>query len=365
MSDVTISSAIGAREAAAPRPGSRVAADHPLVQLTLVRFREFLREPEALFWAFAFPILLAVGLGIAFRNRPAEVIKVAVATPDLAHSLQAEKQLDVQQLAPAAAAEALRGGKVALLALPGPSGSVLYRYDDTNPDGRTARMLADSAVQRAAGRTDPVAASDQFMREPGSRYIDFLIPGLLGMTLMGNAVWSTGFAIVDARRKNLMKRLVATPMPRHYYLLSFLLARLFLLVVEVGVLVGFGAWVFGVPVRGGLFDLALLCLLGSFSFCALGLLLASRARTIEAASGLMNLTMMPMWIVSGVFFSAQRFPGALQPLIKALPLTAVIDALRDNMLQGMHLAQVAPEIAVLLLWLVTCFSLALWLFRWR
>ena len=109
---------------------------------------------------------------------------------------------------------ALRTGKVALVAEPGADGAVVYRYDDTNPEGRTARMLADRAMQRAAGRLDPVAGSDQIMREPGSRYIDFLIPGLLGMNLMGSAIWGMGFAIVDARRKKLMKRLVATPMPR-------------------------------------------------------------------------------------------------------------------------------------------------------
>ena len=175
-------------------------------------------------------------------------------------------------------------------------------------------------MQRAAGRADPVASSDRLMREPGSRYIDFLIPGLLGMNLMGSAIWGMGFAIVDARRKKLMKRLIATPMPRPYYLLSFVLSRLMLLVVEVGVLLGFGALVFGVPVRGSLLELAVLCVLGSLSFSALGLLIASRAQTIEAASGLMNLVMMPMWIVSGVFFSAQRFPDMMQPVIKALPL---------------------------------------------
>jgi ABC-2 type transport system permease protein len=160
------------------------------------------------------------------------------------------------------------------------------------------------------------------MREPGSRYIDFLIPGLLGMNLMGSAIWGLGFAIVDARRKKLMKRLMATPMPRHYYLLSFVLSRLLLLVVEVGVLLGFGALVFQVPVRGSMLELGALCVLGSLAFSALGLLIASRVQTIEAVSGLMNTVMMPMWIVSGVFFSAQRFPDALQPVIKALPLTA-------------------------------------------
>ena len=339
--------------------------DHPLAQLTVVRFREFMREPEALFWVFLFPILLAAGLGIAFRNRPADVLPVAAGDRPIADALRAEKQLSVRELTPAAADEALRTGKVALVAAPREGGGALYRYDDTNPDGRAARMLADAAVQRAAGRSDPVATADRLVREPGARYIDFLVPGLLGMNLMGSAIWGMGYAIVDARRKKLIKRLVATPMPRQYYLLSYLLSRLALLVVEVGALVGFGVLAFGVPLRGSLTWLTALCVLGSMAFCALGLLIASRARTIEAASGLMNATMMPMWIVSGVFFSAERFPAALQPIIKALPLTAVIDALRANMLQGAGFAGVAPQMGILAIWLVVCFTLALKLFRWR
>jgi ABC-2 type transport system permease protein len=338
--------------------------------LTVVRFLGFIREPEALFWVFIFPILLAAGLGIAFRNRPADVLRIAAVTPQLAQSLRADKLLDVVELPAARAEEELRTGKVALVAAPGPKGApgdgaVVYRYDDTNPEGRTARMLADRAIQRAAGRVDPVRSSDQFLREPGSRYIDFLIPGLLGMNLMGSAIWGMGFTIVDARRKKLMKRLVATPMPRHDYLLSFVLSRLVLLVVEVGLLLGFGVLVFGVPVRGSLANLMVLCVLGSLSFSALGLLIASRVRTIEAASGLMNAVMMPMWIMSGVFFSAQRFPAMVQPVIKGLPLTAAIDALRMNILQGAGLGQLTGQMAVLAGWLVVCFVAALKLFRWR
>ena len=340
-------------------------ADHPLVQLILVRFREFIREPEAIFWVFAFPILLAAGLGIAFRNRPAEILQIAAVTPELSQSLSREKLLDVHPLDLPAAEEALRTGKVALIAEPGANGTVVYFYDDTNPEGRAAQLLADRAVQRAAGRADPVSSSDQILREPGSRYIDFLIPGLLGMNLMGSAMWSIGFAIVDARRKKLLKRLVASPMPRHYYLLSFLLSRILLLVVEVGVVLGFGALLFHVPLRGSILDLAALCVLGSLAFCALGLLIASRAKTIEAASGLMNVVMMPMWIASGVFFSSQKFPDIMQPFIKALPLTALIDALRANILQGANLGQMAPQVGIIALWLVVCFGLALKLFRWR
>ena len=162
-----------------------------------------------------------------------------------------------------------------------------------------------------------------------------------------------------------MKRLVATPMPRHYFLLSFLLSRLAGLVVEVAVVLGFGVVAFGVPIRGSLAELLLLCVLASMAFSGLGLLLASRARTIEAVSGLMNSVMMPMWILSGVFFSAQRFPDFLQPVIHALPLTAAIDALRMNMLQGAGLMQLTPQIGVMGGWFVICFALALKLFRWR
>jgi ABC-2 type transport system permease protein len=339
--------------------------DHALVQLTLMRMREFIREPEALFWSMIFPLALAAGLGIAFRNRPPEVLKIAAVTPRLAEALRQEKQLDVMQLPPQVAEQFVRTGKVALAAEPAADGTVVFRYDDTNPEGRQARMLADQAIQRAAGRQDPIAGRDQIMREPGSRYIDFLIPGLIGMGIMGNSIWGMGFSIVDARRKKLMKRIVATPMPKHYYLLSFLLWRMILLPVDVGVPLAFGALVFGVPLRGSFVALAAACVLASLCFSAVGLLLASRVRTIEAVSGLMNVVMVPMWILSGVFFSSQRFPDLVQPLIKALPLTAVIDALRANMLQGSGLAQVAPQAGVLAAWLVVCFGFALRLFRWR
>ena len=348
-------------------------SNHALVQLTLLRMREFIREPEALFWAMVFPIALAAGLGIAFRNRPPEILKVAAVTPRLAEALRQEKLLDVTQLPPQLAEQWVRTGKVALVAEPAadgspngsPNGSIVYRYDDTNPEGRQARMLADQAVQRASGRQDPVPGNDQIMREAGSRYIDFLIPGLIGMGIMGNSMWGLGFSIVDARRKKLMKRIVATPMPKPYYLLSFLVWRMIFLPVEVGVPLAFGVWVFGVPMRGSLVALVEACVLATLAFSAAGLLLASRVRTIEAVSGLMNLTMVPMWVLSGVFFSSQRFPDIVQPLIKALPLTALIDALRANMLQGAGLAQMAPQAGVLAAWLVVCFGLALRLFRWR
>lgn len=346
-------------------------SENSLAQLTLVRFREFLREPEAVFWVFLFPIILAAGLGLAFRNRPAEVLKVGAVTPEIARSLRQEKLLDVHEYDLSGAREALRAGKIAMFAEPGGldknglGKGVQYEYDDTNPDGRTARMIADDAIQRAGGRVNPVPASELLMREPGSRYIDFLLPGLLGMNLMGSSIWGLSFAVVDARRRKLLKRLIATPMPRHEYLMSFLLSRLLMLVVEVGTLVGFGMLVFHVPLRGSFAGFAVLCVFSALAFSSIGLLVASRVRTIEAVSGIANLVMMPMWILSGVFFSAQRFPDAIQPVIRALPLTALIDALRAMMLQGASLSALWPQLAILGAWLIVAFSLALKLFRWR
>jgi len=338
--------------------------DSSLFQLTSARFRLFFREPEAVFWIFVFPILLSVGLSIAFRHRPAAVLQVGATTTPLTQSLNADKGLRATAVDEAEGKRELATGRILLLAVQAPGG-VVFDYDDTNPDARAARLLADRALERAAGQRENVQITSQQVHEAGARYIDFVIPGLLGMNLMSSAIWGLGFSIVEARQKKLLKRLVASPMPRWQYLASFLLSRLLLLVIEVGVFLGFARLVFGVPFRGPIWQLAVVCVLASLSFSALGLLIASRAKTMEAASGLMNLVMLPMWIVSGVFFSASRFPDVLQPFIRALPLTAAIDALRGNMLQGYSVQHLFAPVAVLLTWLLVSFAVALRIFRWR
>jgi ABC-type multidrug transport system permease subunit len=322
------------------------------------------REPEAVFWIFIFPILLAVGLGIAFRNRPPDVLPVGATSMQLTQALAADSDLHATQMNEVAGKHALATGDILLLVVE-QAGGVDYEYDNTNPDARTARLLADRAVQVAAGQQETVQSRNQLVHETGSRYIDFVVPGLLGMNLMGSAIWGLGFAIVEARQKKLLKRMVASPMPRWQYLASFLLSRLILLVIEVVAFLGFAGLVFGVPFRGSLLELAFLCVLTSVAFSALGLLISSRARTMEAASGLMNLVMLPMWILSGVFFSASRFPALIQPFVRALPLTAAIEAFRANMLQGVGLNHLMQQVAILLAWLVAPFLVSLRIFRWR
>ncbi len=342
-------------------------ADHPLVQLTLARAREFYREPEALFWVFGFPIVLACALGIAFRSTGPGELRVAVARgagdSALAAVLDASPALAAVVRPAGEAQAALRTGRIALLVVPGDT--LNYRYDSTRTESRLARLEADEAVRRAHGGGHETAVRDDRVTEPGSRYIDFLIPGLLGMNLMGSGMWGVGFSVVQARQKRLLKRLIATPMRRGDYLLSYVLSRLVFLVLEVAALVGFGWLMFDVGVRGSVALLAGVTLLGSLSFSALGMLVASRARTIEAVSGLMNLVMLPMWMLSGTFFSYARFPDAMQPFVRALPLTAVNDALRAVMIDGAGLATVARDAAVVGVWGVVSIAVALRIFRWQ
>jgi ABC-type multidrug transport system permease subunit len=354
----------------APVRERRGIGEYPLTQLVVVRFLEFWREPEAVFWVFIFPILLAAGLGIAFRQRPPEVVKVGVLVSEayagaVSDAIARDERLEVIPLDDSAGMHALRTGRIALFAVPRAEGTIEYRYDDTRPDARNARLLVDDAIQRAAGRRDAAIVQERHVREPGARYIDFVIPGLLAMNLMGSGIWGVGFTIVESRRKKLLKRFIATPMSRAQYLASFILARLAMLVLEVGGLLGFGIWVFGVPARGSFATIVLVTLIAALAFSAIGLLVASRVRTLEGASGLMNLVMLPMWIFSGVFFSASNFPDAAQPFIQALPLTAAADALRATLLEGASMPILASELGILGAWLAVSFSAALALFRWR
>ena len=341
--------------------------DGPLAQMTLAWIRGFYREPEAVFWVFGFPIVLAFALGIAFKNRGPGELRVGVLRgaqdSAIAQVLDVTPALAAAVLDSGVARTQLRTGRIALLVVPG--SPIVYRYDSTRTESRLARLEVDDALQRAGGRADAAVVRDDRVTEPGSRYIDFLIPGLLGMNLMGSGWWGVGFSVVQARTKGLLKRFLATPMRKSEYLLSYMLSRLLFLLLEVGALVGFGWWIFDVGVHGTFAALGLCTLVGAFSFAGLGLLVASRAKTIEAVSGLMNLVMLPMWILSGTFFSYARFPEAMQPFLRALPLTALNDALRGVMVDGASLMGIAVPLGVVAAWGAVSFLVAVKIFRWR
>jgi ABC-type multidrug transport system permease subunit len=341
----------------------------PLGQLILARLREFYREPEAVFWVYGFPILLTVALGIAFRNKPVEKIGVDVvespASAAVIESLKKHEKFTVQTNDLDVARRRLRTGRTELVVAPGSASAVEYISVPTRPESRIALKEVDDAVQRGAGREDLVAVNHQEVDEPGGRYIDFLVPGLLGMGLMGGGLWGVGFGIVDMRIRKLLKRFLATPMKKTDFLGAIMISRLVFMIPEVLILLIFARYVFGVKIEGSIWSVIFLIILGAFTFSGVGLLVACRAKTLEAVSGLMNLTMLPMWVLSGIFFSSERFPEAAQPFIKALPLTPLINSLRAVMLEGASLASQWPEILILLAWGIVTFVLGLKWFRWN
>jgi ABC-2 type transport system permease protein len=345
----------------------------PLGQLILARLRGFYREPAAIFWVYGFPILMAVALGFAFRNKPIERITVSVqqssGAPENAERIRAALAKDEKYVIhvedEAACQRRLRTGKTDLVIIADTSDKgCTYVFDPTRPEGILARGKVDDTLQRAAGRQDVMPVENQELLEPGGRYIDFLIPGLLGMSLMGGGLWGVGFATVDLRIRKVLKRFLATPMRRSDFLTAMIFSRMCLLIPEVLVILLFARLTFGVVVQGSFLAMAALLLLGALAFAGLGLLVACRAQTLETVSGLMNLVMLPMWVLSGIFFSPDRFPAAAQPVIRALPLTPLIEALRNVSLEGASLTSQWPQIAILAAWAVGCYVLALRWFRW-
>jgi ABC-type multidrug transport system permease subunit len=341
----------------------------PLGQLILARLREFVREPEALFWVYGFPIVMTILLGIAFRNQSVERLVVdvidgprAAATREALTSTGTAERFQAEIYTLDEARMRLRTGKTDVIVSPTDSTDAPryeYRFDPTRPQGVLAQRAADDQLQRALGRMDVAQVALVPFEETGGRYIDFLVPGLLGMGLMGGGLWGVGFVTVDMRIRKLLKRFLATPMKKTHFLAAIMGSRLIFMIPEVLVLLVFSRLAFGVKNHGSLLTLTLLVMLGAVMFAGIGLLVASRAKTIEAVSGLMNLVMLPMWVLSGIFFSSERFPAAVQPLIKAVPLTPLIDALRSVMLEGASLGAQLPRVAIMAAWGVVCFALAL------
>ena len=339
---------------------------NPFWQLLLMRLRSFAREPSATFWVFGFPLLMSVVLGLAFRNQAGTRLSVAVADgPDRAAvvaALRASEGLSPTEMTLDEAHQALRRGKIALAVVPATTPRLLL--DPTQPDARSAKLLVVDALQRAAGRTDPRPLDEERVTLPGTRYIDFLVPGLLGFGIMSSSVWGLGWAIVQMRMGKLLRRLAATPMRKLDFLLAFATGRLLLAFLEVLFFIGFARLIFDVRVAGNTLTFVVWGLLGALTFGGLSALVASRAQNSETASGLMNLVTLPMSVVSGVFFSASHFPGWAQPVLKALPLTALIDGLRAISIDGAGVAALLGPALVLVVWGIGSFALALRLFRW-
>jgi ABC-2 type transport system permease protein len=343
----------------------------PLWQLTIARFKEFYREPAALFWVYGFPIILTLILGLAFRNRPVEKLTVDVpngltGSDELAAALEKDPFLKVFHDADEAGCRnRLRTAQTPLVVLPsGTAPGYEFLLDPTRPECKNAENAVEAALLRRDQPKRPVP-NELKSEEPGGRYIDFLIPGLIGMNLMGGGLFGIGFLFVDMRVKKLLKRLLATPMRKQDLFLSVAIARFAFVAIDIAFFLTFAYFAFDIKVRGNWLAFALLIVLGAFCFSGIGLLIGSRASRMEVAAGLMNAVMMPSWLLCGVFFSAKNYPDWMQPVIQALPLTQLNNGLRAVINDGAGLDAIWLPALVLLAWIVFSFVLARKLFKWN
>jgi len=342
---------------------------NPLAELIKARLREFWREPGYVFWVFGFPLLLAIGLGLAFRSKTLEPPHIAV-TDAVAEAtvatLSTSARLRVERLARADAERALAGTKVDLVVDQlGAEPRLAFDLDPTQEKALLARAITQDVLEQAAGRRDVLSIAERPISKKGSRYVDFLVPGLIGLNLMGSSMWGIGFNLVLARKRKLLRRYAVTPMRRSHFLLSYFFSRSLFLILELGVIIGFGRLVFGTQIQGSVAGLLAASLLGAAAFAGIGFLIGARLTSTEVAGGWMNFVQLPMWLLSGSFFSYGRFPHWLQLPIRLLPLTAANDALRHVYNEASSLSSISFELAVLAVWSVLGFAVASRIFRWQ
>lgn len=367
--------------APSPQETGSLVSDWPIMILVRTRLLEFSRRPAAVFWTYVFPLVMMFILGSAFRSQGERVSQVAIVAgaqaAELNESLRSSPELAVSIVTPDEGLRMLRAGRLALLirastgdeVQPSSSADAVHQpwefvYDPQRAGARTAELLVQQQLRLSAGAKDSPSFRRVPYSEPGGRYIDFLVPGLIGMVLLGGGLWGVGYAIVDMRIRKLLKRFLATPMRKSDFLLGIVFSRMLFVIPQIAVILLASYLAFSVSNHGPWFDFLFVVLLGGLQFAGVGLLIASRAKTMETMSGLINLVMLPMWTLSGIFFSYENFPEMLQIPIRILPLTPLLDALRGIMLDGQSMFAFPIEMSSILLWTIATFVIALWNFRW-
>lgn len=337
------------------------------------RWREFKREPSAMFFVVMMPLLWMIVLGLAFSGERKEKYGIAMLNTEMTipqnafirDVLAGDERLIVRVGDESDHARWIKRGEAVLVIKADiKQMKVLYQFDPANPQSARAREIVNNLVQKSYGRSDPIEWTNKPMDIRGDRYIDFLVPGLLALSIFTSSLFGTGMTIVVNRRENLLKRYLTTPMSSYEYIISHIVARYFILAVEFATVMVAAALIFQFQVEGRWGDYIFLAALGAAAATAIGILIGARTANSAAYNGMTNLLTWPMTMVSGIWFSRAVFPDWLGRIIDFLPLTAMVDGLRKIALEGLTLGEVMPEIFVLISYLVVCTIAAKLRFKW-
>lgn len=378
---------------------NRMVRFNQLWQLTLSLFREIIREPGVLFWGILFPILMSLGLGLAFTKKADVIRKVAVVYSSdirkpakgniIAAFLQnnCEKN-DSSQKSPwkwkyvikdeklgnsiflfyempwKDAMQLLKRGTVNVILLE-TDGSVEYHFDPMNPDAQLTYLKLGDIIGK--GEIMPATANAEIkpLTVSGTRYIDFLVPGLITMGVMMSCMWGISYGIIEKRSKKLLRRLVATPMKKSHFLIALITVRTCMNFIESAVLFLFSLIVFKITIQGDITALLTLFLAGNIAFAGIAVFVSSHTSNTEVGNGLINVVVFPLMILSGIFFSYQNFPDWSLPVIRYLPLSILTDGIRSIFNEGAGFPEVAIPILILISIGVIFFSTGLRIFKWH
>ena len=371
-----------------------------LWQLILALFREIIREPGVLFWGILFPILMSVGLGLAFTKKTDVIRKVAVInssersitlsdinviedfllksceknnSPDKKAWQWKYKKKD-EKLGNSIflfynmewddAMKFLKRGTINLL-ITGQNNSVEYHFDPMNSDAELTFLKLSSII----GKGEIISAKSNSEIKPltvtGTRYIDFLVPGLIGMGVMMSSMWGISYGIIEKRSKKLLRRLVATPMRKSHFLIALITVRITMNFIESSVLLIFSLIAFKMTIQGDISALILTFLAGNIAFAGIAVFASSHTSNTEVGNGIINFVVFPMMILSGIFFSYQNFPDWSLPVIRNLPLTMLTDGIRSIFNEGAGYHELALPIFIMTAVGVAFFSVGLKIFKWH
>ncbi|HYG41004.1 MAG TPA: ABC transporter permease [Cytophagales bacterium] len=339
--------------------------NNTLLKLIIIQIKDFIREPEILFWSILFPIGISGVLGLAFMQKEELVREVAFVSHNRGSVEAYENRLNSElfKFDKSSEEEALlkiKRGEIQLYIKEDPSGTISYHFDPVNAEAQLTYLMLEKELTKEKSEERPTVE----ITTTGNRYIDFLIPGLLALGIMNSCIWGIGWNLIDSRIKKLLRRMVATPMKKSTFLTAQMITRLMVSFCEGLILFVFAHLFFGVEIQGSIPGLILIFVSGTFAFAGIAILISSRAENAQVGNGLINAIVLPLTIVSGVFFSYHNFPDWIENLVRFLPLTILADNIRAIFNEGASITSVLlPSFFLLITGFVT-FIAGLRIYKW-
>lgn len=379
---------------------NRLLRFNQLWQLIVSLFREIIREPGVLFWGILFPILMSLGLGLAFTKKADVIRKVAVIGSSETSSAVIETNVVARFLMNSCekntssdkeawlwkyvikdeklgnsiflfysmqwteAMQLLKRGTINVILLDR-NDSVEYHFDPMNPDAQLTYLKLAGVIGKGEILQQYSNSEIKPLTITGTRYIDFLVPGLMTMGVMMSCMWGISYGIIEKRSKKLLRRLVATPMKKSHFLIALIIVRTGMNFIESTVLFFFAMAAFKITIQGDISALIIMFLAGNIAFSGIAVFVSSHTSNTEVGNGLINFVVFPMMVLSGIFFSYQNFPDWSLPVIRNLPLAMLTDGIRSIFNEGAGYHEVAMPIIILLSVGTLFFAAGLKIFKWH